>query len=212
MESQDDSPLVNLSPFIIEKVITANLKPKTVKKLKNGNILVEVERKKTCRFSAENEDFSYQNHNASKGVVRSQELSFCPLEEIKKELKPQGVTELKRVTIKLDDKIIDTNTNIMTFDLPTISPKIKIGYTMERVEQFVPNPLRCYKCHEYGHHKDKCNGKSVCGKCGEQDLDHSTEKCKKTHRYANCGGDHLVYAKKEILSVKYPRNISFQEA
>ena len=53
--------------------------------------------------------------------MRSQKLSLCPSEEIKKELKPQGVTKVKRVTIKRDDKIIQTNTYILTFYLPTIT-------------------------------------------------------------------------------------------
>ena len=25
---------------------------------------------------------------------------------------------------------------------------------MERVEKFIPNPLRCYNCQKYGHHED----------------------------------------------------------
>ena len=148
-------------------------------------------------------------------MVRSQELSLCPLEEIKKELKPQGVTGVKRVSIKQDNKIIHTNTYIMTFELPEIQPKIKISYTTEMVEQFIPNPLRCYKCQKYGHHQDKCNRKSVCGKCGQKDPDHSIEECKNTHRCTNCSGDHPVYAKnvrkwkreREILSIKYTKNI-----
>ena len=139
--------------------------------------------------------YPHQNLNTSKGAVRSQELPLCPLEEIKKELKPQGVTEGKRITIKRDDRIIDTNTYIVIFDLLTIPPKLKIGCTTERVEQFIPNTLQYYKCHKYGHHKDKYNRKSVCGKCGERDPDHSTEECKKTLRCANCGGDHPVYTK-----------------
>ena len=93
--------------------------------------------------------YPHQNLNTSKRVVRSQELSLCPLEETKKELKPQGVTDVKRVSIKRDNKIIHTNTYIMTFELPVIPPKIKIGYTVERVEQFIPNPLRCY-CGDLG--------------------------------------------------------------
>ena len=40
--------------------------------------------------------YPHQNLYTSKGVLRSQELSLCPLEEIKKELKPQGVTEVKK--------------------------------------------------------------------------------------------------------------------
>ena len=32
LEAQDDSPLATVSPFIIEKIISSNLQPKTVKK------------------------------------------------------------------------------------------------------------------------------------------------------------------------------------
>ena len=92
-------------------------------------------------------------------------------------------------SIKRDNKFIHTNTYIMTFELPVIPPKIKIRYTVKMVEQFIPNPLRCYKCQKYGHHQDKCNGKSVCGKCGQKDPNHSIEECKNTHRCINCGGD-----------------------
>ena len=84
---------------------------------------------------------------------------------------------------------------------------------MEKVEQFIPNPLSYYKCVKYGHHQDKCNGKSVCGKCAHKDPDYSIEECKNTHRCANCGGNHPVYSEKcekwkrerEILSMKYTR-------
>ena len=109
-------------------------------------------------------------------------------------MKPQGVIEVKRVTIKRDNKIIQTP---MTFDLPTIPQKIKISCAMESVEKFIPNPLRCYKCQKFGYHKDKCNGRSVCGKYGEKNPDNSTEECEKTHRCANWGGDHPVYGKME---------------
>ena len=47
----------------------------------------------------------------------------------------------------------------MTFITPRIPEKIKVGYSMEKVEQFVPNPLICYRCQKYGHHEDgKCAG------------------------------------------------------
>ena len=151
--------------------------------------------------------------------MKSQEFSLCPLEEIKKERKPQGVTDVKRVSIKRDNKIIHTNTYIMTFELPIIPRKMKIGYTMERVEQFIPNPLRCYKCLKYGHHEGKCNGKSVCGKCGQKDPDHSIEECKNTQRCANWGGPPGICKnmrkwkkERETFSIKYTRNISFLEA
>ena len=43
----------------------------------------------------------HKSLNISKGVVRSKELSLSTIEEIKKkEIKKQGVTEVKRLTIK----------------------------------------------------------------------------------------------------------------
>ena len=60
----------------------------------------------------------------------------------KKELKKQGGTAVKRVSIKKEGKTIET----MPFKTTKIPEKIKVGYTMERIEQYIPNPLRCYKC------------------------------------------------------------------
>ena len=44
--------------------------------------------------------YSHKSLNVSKGVVRSKELSLCTIEEIKRELKKQRVTDIKRVFIK----------------------------------------------------------------------------------------------------------------
>ena len=79
---------------------------------------------------------------------------------------------MKRVSIKKEGKTIETNTYIMHFNIPKIPEKIKVGSTTERVEQYIPNPLRCYICQKYGHHKDNCRGREVCGKCGQQNFDH----------------------------------------
>ena len=123
-----------------------------VKKLKNQTLLIEVDKRKNADFllkmtkfhTVNVKTYPHKSLNISKGVVRSKELSLCTIDEIKKEMKKQGVTEVKRVTIKKEGKLIETNTYIMTFDQPKIPERIKVGYTMERVEQFIPNPLRCY--------------------------------------------------------------------
>ena len=64
--------------------------------------------------------------------------------------------EVKRVSIKKEGKTIETNTYIMHFNTPKIPEKIKVDYTMERVEQYIPKSLQCYKCQKYGHHEDIC--------------------------------------------------------
>lgn len=33
----------------------------------------------------------------------------------------------------------------MMFDMPRIPSKLKIGYNIEKIEEFLPRPFRCYK-------------------------------------------------------------------
>ena len=106
--------------------------PVHVKKLKNQTLLVEVDKRKNSdfllkmtKFHAINvKTYPHKSLNISKGIVRSKELSLCTIDEIKKEMKKQGVTEVKRVTIKKEGKLIETNTYIMTFDQPKIPERI----------------------------------------------------------------------------------------
>ena len=91
---------------------------------------------------------------------------------------------------------------------------------MEKVEQFIPKPLRCYRCQKYGRHEDSCRRQEVCGKCGQRDPGHHMNECEFPYKCTNCGGDHPVYARscdiwrreKEILAVKYKNNIPYHEA
>ena len=53
--------------------------------------------------------YPHKSLNVSSGVVRSKELSLCTIEEIKRDLKKQGVTEVKRVSIKKEGETIETN-------------------------------------------------------------------------------------------------------
>ena len=46
LESLEDTPLTKLSPFLIQKIISTNTSPKTVKNLRNGTIMIETENKK----------------------------------------------------------------------------------------------------------------------------------------------------------------------
>ena len=80
-----------------------------VKKLKkNQTLLIEVDKRKRADFLLKMTKFHtinvktyhHKSLNISKGVVKSKELSLCTIDEIKKEMKKQGVTEVKRVTIK----------------------------------------------------------------------------------------------------------------
>ena len=129
------------------------------------------------------------------------------------------MTNIRRITIKKDEEQIQTNTYILTFNKPHTLKKVNIGYGPERIEQYIPAPLKCFKCQKYGHHREACRGRETCAKCGEKDPDHMEEDSLKEIRCPNCQQDHTAYSKycnvykkeKEILEVKYKKNITFLE-
>ena len=55
-------------------------------------------------------------------------------------IKKPGIKECRRVTIRRNDETIRTHTYILTFEKPSIAKEIRIGYTIERVEQCIPAP------------------------------------------------------------------------
>ena len=158
--------------------------------------------------------------NTSKGVFRSRELALATEDQITSALGKQGVTNIKRISIRKGEQRIQTNTYILTFNKPHTPNKVKIGYCLERVEHYVPAPLTCFKCQKYGHHKEACRGQRTCAKCSEKDLDHVEEDCMKEITCANCRQDHPAYTRscavyqkeKEIIEGKHKRNVTFLEA
>lgn len=41
----------------------------------------------------------------------------------------------------------------MTFNIPK---ELKISYNNESLEQFISNPLHCFKCQKFGYHENIC--------------------------------------------------------
>ena len=89
-------------------------------------------------------------------------------------------------------KTIQINTYILTFNQPHITKEVKISYCFDRVEEYVPPTLSCFKCQKYGHYGEVCRGRLTCEKCGEKDLDHKEEDCLKEIRSPYCRQNHLT--------------------
>ncbi|GFR91647.1 nucleic-acid-binding protein from mobile element jockey [Elysia marginata] len=92
------------------------------------------------------------------------------------------------------DRRIKTNTFVLTFNTPTPPQEIKAGYLPLTVRPYVPTPMRCFRCHRYGHGRNKCRAKEeLCVRCGEPG--HGSEECKRDVRCVNCKGDHPANSK-----------------
>ena len=228
-----DQPLSKLSPFVIEKVLVGLAgSPKSVKKLRSGSLLVEVEKathSKTLMkikhfFNIPAKCVPHTSLNTSKGIIRCPDLSDISEEEIAMELADQNVTAARRITFFRDSVRRPTNTIVLTFNTATLPKYLKVGYLKVAVDVYVPNPLQCYCCYRFGHHErnSKLNqGEHVCRRCGNSNLVHSSDDdCEFGIRCVNCKGEHVATSRscpvwkkeKEVVTVKYKEGLSFPEA
>ena len=162
MESTDsDKPLTKLSPFVLQKGIQGLAGvPKDVNRLRSGQVLIEVDRKSHCRHLLQSNMIvdvpirisPHKSLNFKKGIIRCRDLRGCSDDEILESegVKEQGITDVKRFKIKKRGDLVDTNTFLITFGLPTLPQCIKLGYLRIPVEMHIPNPMRCFVCQRFG--------------------------------------------------------------
>ncbi|GBL80659.1 hypothetical protein AVEN_258806-1 [Araneus ventricosus] len=156
--------------------------------------------------------------NSSKGVISCGELLNESVEKITEELSNQGVTHVRRITIRRDGQLLNTKHLILTFDSVKLPEHIKAGYMRFSVRTYIPNPLRCFKCQRFGHSKTSCRGTLTCARCAE--VGHESNDCTRTEKCVNCKGEHTSFSRncfawkqeKEIITTKIKKQISYQEA
>ena len=227
IESVHEGDLAKLSPFAVSKGISGLAgEPRTLKRLRSGAYLVEV----TRRTHADNllkskllamvpiKVSPHRSLNSKKGVLWCRELDTVSLTEIKKELASQQVTEVTRISVTRNGEKQNTHTYILTFGTSDLPTKIKVGYLSVPIKPYIPNPLRCFHCQRFGHHRDKCKSSAVCEKCGN--TDHSKENCEADPTCVNCKGKHEASSKncpswkkeKEISRIKTEQNLTYPQA
>jgi hypothetical protein len=224
----NNSALSKLSPFAISKGLQGLAGTmKNVRRLREGQVLVEVDKKAYSDILLRSTKLAevpikvspHRFLNTTKGIMRCPDLRDCSLEEILENLRSQMVSDVKRIMVTRDGERKPTNTFILTFDLPKLPNAVKVGYLNVPLEVYVPNPLRCFKCQQFGHHKDKCRKtEQVCAKCGKKD--HAEVDCHLPLHCVNCQGAHAAYSKdcpkwreeKEVQRIKHTLNISYPEA
>ncbi|GBM28824.1 hypothetical protein AVEN_241848-1 [Araneus ventricosus] len=223
----DNETFHNVSPFVVAKALSASVgEVKTTRKLRSGDLLVEVSSSKQAKQiiklkSLSNIPISVQPHgmlNSSKGVISVGELFNDTIEHILEELRPQSVKQVQRISIRRDGKLIPTKHLVLTFSKPKLPQHIMAGYIRCPVRPYIPNPLRCYKCQHFGHSKPNCRGTLTCARCAV--AGHESNDCTAKEKCVNCKGDHPSFSRscpswkmeKEVVTLKFRNNISYPEA
>ena len=71
--------------------------------------------------------YPHEKLNTSKEVIRCRELALATEEEIASSLGKQGVTNIRRISIRKGKEEIQTNTYILTFNQPHTRKEVKIS-------------------------------------------------------------------------------------
>ncbi|GBM45874.1 hypothetical protein AVEN_54678-1 [Araneus ventricosus] len=158
----------------MEKAISGYLgEIPSVRKLRSGDLLVEVSSQKQAQIIIKLNNLAsipvtvtpHASLNFSKGVVSCGELLNTSIEEIADKLKSQGVTHVRRISMRKGGQLLDTKHLVLTFHGSKIPESIKAGYMKLAVRHYFPNPLRCFKCQRFGHSKASCHAhlRPLCG-------------------------------------------------
>ena len=167
--------LNSLSPFAVHKALQGLAgELKSVKRIKSGRLLVECNKQNHSKCLLKSNIMcnipikvsAQTSLNSSKGVIRSRDLEGVSEGVMLDNLSSQGVSAVKRIQIRRNNELVLMNTFILTFSKPLLPDSIKAGYLKIPIVPFIPNPLRCFKCHCYGHRENACRGKVTCARCG----------------------------------------------
>jgi hypothetical protein len=109
---------------------------KSVKKLRNGAVLIEVASKAqadksltmTTWIDVHVKASPHRSLNMTKGIIRCRDLRDCGDEEILYALRPEGVTNAKHILSNKNGIKLPTNTFVLTFSKPSapkyVTPRI----------------------------------------------------------------------------------------
>ncbi len=200
IQADGDEPL-SRNPFLTKRTVQSVAgEVKEVRPLRNGDILVHCATRSHALNLLKLKSFAgtpckvipHRSLNTSKGIIRDRERCLQSLSEdtLVKELADQGVIHVKRFTVKTNAGVSKTNTYLLTFSCASLPRDIKAGYHNIKVEVFIPNPLRCYKCQRYGHGAMRCTNGHICHRCGSDE--HEGFDCKEEANYKNYKGPHMA--------------------
>lgn len=171
-------------------VITENKKQATeLLKLKSVQVQTGEEIKLTVTESIKT--------NSVQGVVYCrdmiQETDDVIIKEINDSNRGLNAIAIKRLKKKnLQGEFYDTGTFFIQFHGKDLPQELNFAYLKIQMKEFVPPPLKCFKCHRFGHSSRFCSIKdenAICVNCS--DLKHTAlqERCNRQMKCISCGSN-----------------------
>ena len=154
--------------------------------------------------------------NQSRGTVHAYDLMELSDSEVVGWLKDFGVVGAKRFTRKTNGMTENTPTILLTFDRPICPKKLELDYITYHVNQYVPNPLMCFKCGRFGHPEVRCTREKICLRCGKKAHEGECElwcvNCEKPGHACSARECEVWMKEKEICRIKTEQDVSYPQA
>jgi len=135
--------------------------------------------------------------------------------EILESLQPH-VKFVKRLQYKPSGEMeLCNSTTVLLHFKSELPSELNLGYLIFKPRQYIPKPLRCFKCNRFGHVANHCKGKERCSTCGEY---RSWTACpSKALKCLYCHGNHSANDKicpryKQEQQIKSLNTVTYAEA
>ena len=148
-----------------------------VNRLKDGKLLIRVRNQKQAkkimtittipdyRGEIEVKTKEHPTLNTCKGLIRCPDIEFLTEEEIMAGLKEQRVEEASIMKRKVNDKLVNTRTTIITFKAGKVPLMLRIEPTESGIVH--PKAHAMQNMHEARSHKTWCKKERICANCSE---------------------------------------------
>lgn len=217
--------LQKVSPFVVQQTVrdVASGDVNTIKRLRNGTILIETKKNKAQAtrllklkklYDPKQTEVNVEEHrtlNSSKAVAFCDDFTYLTDTEILDGLKEQGVIEIRRMYSR-NEKGERVNSKGCMFTFKRIQPPniLHVGFLKITTRLYIPNPMRCYNSYGYNHTKERCfkDKEPICGNCTESAKCQKTIKinnnekeiekivCDNKPKCVNCGDSHSAWNRK----------------
>lgn len=190
------------------------------KKLKSGIILIKVKNysqaSKLVKLvslspSIKVDVAEHKSLNYTKGVIYCNDLRGISEDEILQELRKQKVVEVKKILKNENKTLSETGLIILTFNSISLPESINVGYEIVTPRIYIPLPLKCHNCFQFGHLSKFCKNKKLCINCGNIDHLEEDETCENPQTCNNCKVNKLSETNHSVNNKRCPIFLKHKE-
>ena len=120
--------------------------PKSIKNLRSGDLLIQCAKESHEKKSTTDEDILWSKMLRNTPFILEHIQGYYSLSSLEQSDKrwyqgsmlEQGVTDVRRITVRRDGVTKLTNTYVLTFNSPNLLTVVKIGFMQVNVDVYIP--------------------------------------------------------------------------